>query len=205
MGTEDRNKSSEQSDKTSIVIKTFSVQDIPVIKKWCEYWNERGIVNNSSFVELRLERLLLTLLTYNNGELAAISGVERVDDEFRILVRAATTPHRPRIRGKHIEEMLWPWIGHASFEIQYVLDNIDASAKFFTTTTVDDTNGRTRGSDRTSHMLFNTKRPFRCLQKNPRKITLWNVDQWAWYVDPHKCIEMGQEHLPNWQEIYDSL
>ena len=97
MGTEDRDKSSKQSNKTSIVIKSFSVQDIPVIKNWCEYWNERGIVNNSSFDELRLERLLLTLLTYNNGELAAISGVERVDDEYRILVRAATTPHRPNI------------------------------------------------------------------------------------------------------------
>ena len=148
MGTEDRNKSLKQSDKTSIVIKSFSVKDIPTIEKWCEYWNERGIINNSSLDELRLERLLLTLLTYNNGELAAISGVERVNDEFRILVRAATTPHRPRTRGKHIEEMLWPWIGHASFEIKYVLDNIDESARFFTTTTVDDTNGRTRGSDK---------------------------------------------------------
>ena len=56
MGTEDRDKSSEQSNKTSIVIKSFSVQDIPTIKKWCEYWDERGIVNNSSFDELRLER-----------------------------------------------------------------------------------------------------------------------------------------------------
>tara|TARA_B100000949_G_C14287103_1_gene454853 strand:+ start:2235 stop:2852 length:618 start_codon:yes stop_codon:yes gene_type:complete len=205
MGTEDRNKSFKQGDKTSIVIKSFSVKDIPHIKKWCEYWKERGIVNNSSFDELRLERLLLTLLTYNKGELAAISGVERVTDEYRILVRAATTPHRPRVRGKHIEEGLWPWIGHASFEIQYVLDNFDNNAKFYTTTTVDDTNGRLRGSDRTSHMLFNTKRPFRCLHKNPRKITLWNVEQWAWYVDPHKCIEMCKDHLPNWKMIYDSL
>ena len=162
MGIEDRNKSFEQSDKTSITIKSFSVKDISHIKKWCEYWNERGIINNSSFDELRLERLLLTLLTYNNGELAAISGVERVNDEYRILVRAATTPHRPRIRGKYVEEFLWPWIGHASFEIQYVLDNLDNNAKFYTTTTVDDTNGRSRGSDRTSHMLFNTKKPFRC-------------------------------------------
>jgi hypothetical protein len=205
MGTEDRNKSFKQGDKTSIVIKSFSVKDIPHIKKWCEYWNEKGVVNNSSLDELRLERLLLTLLTYNNGELALISGVERVNDEYRILVRAATTPHRPKTRGKYIEEMFWPWIAHAPLEIQYVLDKIDKNAKFFMTTTVNDTNNGIKRGDKSSHTLLNTKKPFRCMQKPPIKMNLWNTEQWAWYVDPVKCIEMGKEHLPNWQSIYDNL
>ena len=196
MGTEDRDKSSKQSNKTSIVIKSFSVKDIPVIKKWCEYWNERGIVNNSSFDELRLERLLLTLLTYNNGELALISGVERIQNEYRILVRAATTPHRPRTYGKYIEDVFWPWIAHAPLEIKYVLDNFDKNAKFFMTTNID---------EQSSKVLLKTKKPFRCMITPPIRRNIWNTEQFLWYVDPQKCIEMGQEHLPNWQEIYDSL
>lgn len=199
MGTKDRNKSSQQSDQTSIVVKRVEDSDIPNLEKWVNYWDRLGVENNSSIEKIKIGNLDLCLITYVNNEVAAISGVDYIKENiWRVLVRAATTIHRPKQFSKRwYEDNLYPWRGHAGFECAYIREYFNNEAKFITSTNVNEQSTRT---------ILRWRAGFRAIDREKGKIeNLYGVDQYLWPVNADACIEMGKEFFPNWNEIYDSL
>ena len=151
---------------------------------------------------MHLERMILCLLTYVNGELACISGVDDVnhvkENTWRVLVRAATTPNRPKqISREWYEDNLYPWRGHAGFECAYIKEFVNPNAKFVVSTNIGVQSTRT---------IERWKGKFRTIDRdNKMFVNLWYTDQYLWPIDPDVCIEMGKSFFSNWKEIYDNL
>lgn len=184
---------------SGIKVKSLDASDFPHLKKWCPWWTKQGVKNNGTVYDMHLDRLELCLLTYVDGELGAISGVEDIGEgTFRILTRAATTPHRPRSRSREFyEDNLYHWRGHAGFEVAYIRDFHRADAKFIMTTNHGEQSTRT---------IKKWRRSFRCIKKEESyEIDLHHTKQIAWPVDGDACIEMGRETFPMWEERLNRL
>lgn len=184
---------------SGILVKSLDASDFEHLKKWCPWWTKQGVENNSTVYEMHLDRLELCLLTYVDGELACVSGVEDIGKGiYRILTRAATTPHRPRSRSREFyENNLYPWRGHAGFEVAYIRDLVRGDARFIMTTNY---------GAQSTRSIEKWKGKFRCIEADKSyEVYLHHTHQIAWPVNGDACIEMGKEMFPAWEERLNRL